>query len=180
MNPAVIATVVASILTFCHTARAAQVFQYTGEPFSTASAPYTTSDFVSGTVEFSTPPVPLGSFDETDISDYSFTAGPLTLTPSTPSSTVFANFTFDAAGEIATWLITVTGSTPDTNLAQEESINTDWNGVDGDDYTDIDNATAGQAFNELSPGVWQVIPEPSTVLLLLSFVLVSPRFMQVA
>ncbi len=155
-----------AILIAGYTACAAVVFEYTGEQFTTVSSPFTTTDFVSGFVEFSSPPLPLGTFDATDISDYAFTAGPLTLTPSTPGSGAVGTFTFDASGEIATWLITFTGFTPGTNNSLDEIINTDWNGFDGDDYADIDDATAGQAFNELSPGVWNSIPEPSSLALM--------------
>ena len=162
----VTSTTIVVILSAYHTAAAATIFEYTGEPFTSVSGPFTTSDSVSGVVEFSSPPQPLGMFDETDIADYSFTAGPNTLTPITPGSGVFARFTFDASGEINTWLITVTGLAPGTDNSLEESINTDWNGVDGDDYSDIDDAAAGQAFNELAPGVWRPVPEPSSLALL--------------
>ncbi|MEO1065702.1 MAG: DUF1569 domain-containing protein, partial [Actinomycetota bacterium] len=53
-----------------------------------------------GFVEFALPPTPSGTLDETEIVDYAFTAGPLTLTPATTGSTVFANFNFDALGDI--------------------------------------------------------------------------------
>lgn len=159
------ALVFVAISTTGHTARAAFVYEYTGEPFTTVTGPFTTSDFVSGFVEFSSMPAPLGTFDETVISDYAFTAGPLTLTPSTPGSGVFANFSFDATGKIVTWLITVTGFTSGTDNGLEESINTDWNGIDGDDFVAIDDLAAGYAENALSPGVWSPVPEPSSLTL---------------
>ena len=142
------------------------IFEYEGEPFTSVSGPFSTSDSVAGFVEFSSMPLPLSSLDETDIVDYSFTAGPLTLTPSTLSSDVFANFTFDALGEIETWVITVSGQFPGTDATKDESINTDWNGIDGDDVAIIDDVTGGIAENALTPGVWRPIPEPGTISLL--------------
>lgn len=164
MTRALTAFAFAAMLTAGHTAGAA-LYEYTGRPFTTVSGPFTTSDFVSGFVEFATPPPPLGTLSETDISDYSFTAGPLTLTPGTPGSSVSGDFTFDTAGEIANWRITFSGLAPGTDNSLDEIINTDWNGIDGDDYADIDDANAGQAFNELLPGVWSRVPEPSSLAL---------------
>ena len=158
---------VAAIAMASSTVSASSIFHYIGQPFSTASAPFTTADFVTGNVEFSSPPAPFDVLDETDIADYSLSSGPLTLTPATPGSAVSASFTFDAGGNISAWLITVTGFTPGSAAGLDEIINTDWNGVnDGDDYTDIDDATAGQAFNDQVPGVWVLIPEPSSGVLL--------------
>ncbi|QDT01598.1 hypothetical protein [Adhaeretor mobilis] len=156
---------------------AAQVYEYVGQPFSTASSPFTTADFVTGFVEFATAPVPMGTFDETDIVDYSFSAGPLTLAPSTPSSAASGTFTFNVDGEIESWLFTVSGFAPGSDVTLGELINTDWNGIDdGDDYAEIDDAGAGQAFNEQVPGTWNAIPEPSAgVCLLLALFLNWPR-----
>lgn len=141
-------------------ARGAAIYEYTGNPFSFASGPFSTSDSVTAVVEFSSVPAPLGSFDETDIADYSFSAGPFTLTPSTPGATVAGTFTFDATGAVETWLITVTGFAAGTGGGLDELINTDWNGVDGDDFADVDDGTAGIAFNEQVPGTWTLVPEP--------------------
>ncbi len=154
-------------LLFCisTTLHAAQRYEYAGRPFSFATGPFTTADAVNGFVEFALPPTPSGSLDETEIVDYAFTAGPLALTPATPGSTVFASFNFDALGQIETWVITVTGFAPGTDNAEDESINTDWNGIDGDDFVQIDNLTGGFAENALTPGEWTLVPEPGCALL---------------
>lgn len=158
--------VLAAAVFTIHAASAAEVYFYDGQPFSTATGPFLTTDSVAGFVQFAAAPAPLGTFDESDVSDYSFTAGGVTLTPATPGSGAVGSFTFDNLGQIATWVFTVNGFAPGSDNNLQELINTDWNGIDGDDFASIDGGSGGQAFNELTPGNWSRVPEPSSVLLL--------------
>lgn len=172
-------TIVAS-LALVGTAYAADIkqYSYTGNPFTTAESPFTTSDFVSGFFTIDCDLVdqgfgPCGGLQTaTDYSfavlDFSFTAGPLTLEPTTPS--VFFGLMMSTPGGGAVplpleWqiLIDVPGGP-----VGPTAISTTGNLPDSSDFAEVDLATG---FNRDSPGPWQVtsfdIPEPSSLCLFL-------------
>ena len=72
-------------------ARASVIYDYGGNNFVSAFSPITTSDQITGFVEFATAPTS-GETDKSNVSAFSFTAGPLTLAS---SSFLFADFSFN-------------------------------------------------------------------------------------
>jgi len=65
-------------------------YQYTGNPFTTVSAPYTTSDFVSGMVTLAGPLAPNMPLDFVSPTAFSFSDGHQTITNLTATSATFA------------------------------------------------------------------------------------------
>lgn len=133
-------------------AEAAQFgYAYTGNDFTTVSAPYTTSDFVSGrfTVELSSNlNLPI-----TDISDhiqvFSFTDGQQTFTEKTPLTNAIFFIATDGSGDITDWNIGL-------DVIPVKQINTKSEFGSAIDLASLDNFKRGDV--EDNPGSWTQVP----------------------
>ena len=86
-------------------------YQYTGNPFTTVSGPYTTSDFVSAMVTLAgriAPNMPLTTVTPTA---FTFSDGVQTLTNLTPSITFLFQFATGPTGAFTQWNVAVNNQT---------------------------------------------------------------------
>jgi hypothetical protein len=134
------------------------IYTYTGNVFTTASAPYTTADSVTGYIDVT-------------VAAFSFSDGVNTITNVNKVSDNI-NFTTDASsGAVISWSISLTGSLGSINtdcVGQCSLQNVIPNGAD----VVTDSAFNSTAFNTDTPGTWAVsaVPEPSTwAMMLLGF-----------
>ncbi len=88
-------------------ARASVIYDYVGNNFVSAFSPITTSDQITGFVEFATAPTS-GETDKSDVSAFSFTAGPLTIDNTTDLNSGFS-FNFDSSLNVVNWNAAVIG-----------------------------------------------------------------------
>ena len=157
--------VVLSFAAVTKTAKADVIYTYTGDDFTSAEAPYSTSDFVSASFTFASPlPDNLGFTDGFPaIVSWSLTDQIFTLDP---DNTILgrANFTTDAEGAITGWEIyAYNGSSAEIQTFD----------VPGGSIFDESQAFgAGIAQNLDAPGTWiqesggASTPEPSTTVLM--------------
>ncbi|HEY5331571.1 MAG TPA: PEP-CTERM sorting domain-containing protein [Acidobacteriaceae bacterium] len=149
-------------------------YTYTGNPFAfRANPPYTTSDFVSGSLTLATPIGDNGSFATSsntltsvppgDLISFSFMDGLQTIENGNALEGIIRVGT-DASGNIASWAIQIALA----NSADHEifTYNTEFDVTDG--VIDLGSETAGNFSN---PGTWTTnaaspVPEPSTLVLL--------------
>jgi hypothetical protein len=141
-------------------------YTYTGHGFTDVSAPYTTSDFVTGSFTLAAPLAANENFpDHFQPLSFSFSDGVQTIDSVNASNEDF-NVGTDSFGAINQWSIAVT-----MNVGQSvKDINTQFESspFDGDDG----NNAAGEGFNFGNPGTWvqtvnpSAVPEPSTFALL--------------
>jgi hypothetical protein len=133
------------------------IYSYTGNPFTMASSPYTTNDFISGSFDLATPldnNLPLTAI--TPLS-FSFSDGVQTYLSTTPGLVAFLMQT-DATGTPSSWLITV-GTDQFNRLS---TINIPAEGP----FFITDNARSGSSLNGPlaanfgTPGTWSVVPGP--------------------
>jgi hypothetical protein len=142
-------------------AHADTVYTYTGNPYTAAQAPYTTSDFISGsfTVKGS-----LGanlSVQDIPVLSYSFSDGVEPI--SSGNGPNFADFVVatDANGDISQWMIQLVSQNFIISRNYQERVE-DMAGISG----------TGVASNSNDPGTWTseelpaFVPEPSTFVLL--------------
>lgn len=145
---------------------------YTGKDFTAVTAPFTTSDFVTATLTFSSPLPPSTNGDIVP-SSFDIAVGGLSATTQTNPGFLF---TTNSAGNIVDW--NLLGIIPD-NVGKPGFIETFWNGSNGQDAVQLSSGAYG--INSNSPGVWtlssgpvppppvpppQVTPEPSSFVLL--------------
>jgi hypothetical protein len=132
------------------------IYTYTGNPFTQASSPYTTNDFISG---FFTTTTPLGNNFGSRIvpTSFSFSDGVQTYLSTTPN----VNFVFiigtDASGTPTIWGISI-NFLPPTPFIQLSTSNT--TGVTSDLITMLNPTDPTEAIvlasNSFSPGTWSV------------------------
>lgn len=185
---------IAAVLQFGVLADSAQtyIYTYTGNDFTSASGPYTTSDKVTGSITFS---APLGDNYEGNPSatllSYNFTdeVGPQNVAGSTLGGglgfpyVMDSTFATDSSGNIVSWNFSVVAflsffSPPETKGIQTE--NDSGNVVDSGNI-DTPFGYTGEGSVASDPGVWveTIVPEPSVGLLFVSsaaLVLASRRF----
>jgi hypothetical protein len=161
--------VVAAVLTAMGAAQstADTIYTYTGNPFTSATSPYTTNDFVSGSFDLATPlgnNFPLSSI--TPLS-FSFSDGVQTITSTTPGVQPAFEVQTGASGIPEFWEILLTilppGSTIHTcslpgprgsgNPLCFETIRTAIDEV-------FISSTVNFVGNILSPGTWSVTTTP--------------------
>ncbi len=94
-------------------ARASVVYEYLGDHFETASGTFSTTDRITGFVEFATAPTS-GEIDKSDVSAFSFTAGLLTIDSTNDQASGFS-FNFDTAFDIVNWGVVVIGMSGTAN-----------------------------------------------------------------
>ena len=149
---------------------------YTGNPFTFATGPYTTSDFVTAMITLAGP---LGAnMPLTEVTPIAFTLsdGVQTITNNGPGFVFFTSFLFatDASGTISMWSVVV------------ETIHNGTTGaiVTNNDPTDIHDSgiviPEGGPFvfgaNELNPGVWSAtsaVPDAGSTLSLMTLTLMA-------
>ena len=122
----------------------AATYQYTGNPFTTANAPYTTSDFVSGMLTLASPFAPNMPLTFVTPTAFTFSDGVQTLTNLTPSIAFLFQFGTGPTGAITQWnvIIKVTGGGIST---------TDATGFPTKDEGALPTSSG---LNNNSPGTW--------------------------
>jgi hypothetical protein len=167
------------------------LYTYTGNDFTSASGPYTTSDKVTGSITFS---APLGdnyegnpsatilSFIFTDgVGPQNVIGGPGGLVDGRGQVTIFGT---DLSGAIVSWNFEVLNFLP-PNSEETKGIQTENDSGNVVDSGNLDESSGivGEGSVSANPGVWvETIvpaPEPSAGLLFVSFtalVLASSRF----
>ena len=152
-------------------------YQYTGNPFTVATGPYTTSDFVTAMITLAGP---LGAnMPLTEVTPIAFTLsdGVQTITNNGPGSVFFTSFLFatDASGAISMWSAVV------ENI---HDFGTTGTIVTNNDPTDIHDSgiviPEGGPFvfgaNELTPGEWSgpiSVPDSGSTLSLMTLTLMA-------
>ncbi len=158
---AVTKTIVTGLILFCglqSAARADITYTYTGNDFQTATAPYTTTDFVSGSFTLASA---LGDnlvlASETPTS-YSFSDGVQTISSLSPPTDVTFEISTDASGKIDGWFINLENPSPFNQIFTETSPNQEDGG----------SSSGGEGLVFFDEGTWQVsgggtspVPEPN-------------------
>lgn len=145
----------------CASVQAQATYQYTGQTFTDAEAPYTTSDRITGAFELSEPLMPfmIGGDISAELVDFSFTDGQQTRTPANSSICAFS-ITTDGAGDIVGWGITLREApTPAAGNPQQTldtTSQTDLVGTGESDGTACGTlfSFSGSASNVFLPGTW--------------------------
>ncbi len=115
ITSAVAASALALALIPAESANAAVTYTYVGPNFNvlvpdaSVSTHFTTSDHITGTVTFSAPlaaNLPLTS-EIANLTDFTFSAGPETLTKATANFLTTFEISTDASGNITGWLINI-------------------------------------------------------------------------
>jgi hypothetical protein len=134
------------------------VYTYTGQDFTDASTPFTTSDSVTGELTFSSPLAANLSFQQEIPVSYSFSDGVDTLTQAN-SSFITADLSTNASGDISRYVYNVyDGDIEDILLSSEV-------GDSGNDGVASANTFASGAFTGPTVQV-SATPEPSSLILL--------------
>ena len=138
-------------------------YQYTGNPFTTVSGPYTTSDFVTAMITLATPLGPNFSGSVSPIA-FTFSDGVQTITN---LNATFSSFFFQTGptGAIIGWV--VNGFVPGGHVASLGSA-----GLGADEGESID----GRGLNSNQPGTWAmvgVVPDTGSTLSLMTLTLMA-------
>jgi len=140
-------------------------YQYTGNPFTFARAPYTTSDFVSGMLTLAGPLAPNMSLTAVTPTAFSFSDGVQTITNLTATGTVI-EFATGPTGAITGW--DVGARTPTGEI--DTFVNT---GLGTSDEGQIIGAGAN---NSDTPGTWVTatgVPDTGSTLSLMTLTLMA-------
>jgi len=134
-------------------------YLYTGNPFTTADSPFTTSEYVTGELIFSAPLAP----NLTDAEFYSFGGGYFTdgLTTFSPYLDAYAELSTDAIGDITSWYI-IDEASPSIYTITAGGL------LGSGDSVAIDVGTPAYA-SSATAGTWTsptLTPEPSSIALL--------------
>jgi len=177
MRPLIVAAVLA--LSASSQAAADIIYQYTGLPFTSASSPYTTSDFVSISLTLANP-LPANLSDSNIlplVKTYTFTDGVQTITPTvaqTQNPPIFMVST-DANGTLTAWYMAAfLPAVQYQNGLGTPQIFSCTGATLGDPNCHVENIDLGAVFfptsqsngSVLSLGTWT--PEPSSALLMAS------------
>ena len=146
---------------------ATPIYDYVGNPFTSVASPFTTSDKITGFVEFGSAATP-GELFKSDVLAFSFSAGPLTLTSSDGLFTAFS-FNFDLSGNISNWGLVVKSGPgepfgpPDDRIrscnAPGALVLVGIVGCGPATVSDDVNASGPvQSFNLQTPGAWTMRP----------------------
>ena len=160
------------------------VYTYTGNDFTFADGPFTTSDSITGSFTVTTPLADNLSFATVSFNSYSFSGGVDTLTNlnSFPMSNSNAPFAFavstNASGDIIAWSIDIQGnsgtSVANDNISTYNNAPIDNSPQTMDFASDCSPTNCFQpgfplsfGQNQDDPGTWAVsatssVPEPST------------------
>jgi hypothetical protein len=170
MAPQRIGLALTSLLVWVAPATADVIYQYTGHPFTDVVSPYTTADFVSGTLQVSTK-LPPNQQDidftgpqpgEPMLDAYTFSDGQQTFTQ---NNSHFNNafVSTDSTGQITAWMLDFATGSADIDTDNEPAVVGP--GVVRDVGTQ--EMDVGSVFGQVlgNPGTWTLVPEPSTVTL---------------
>ena len=151
------------------------IYTYTGNDFTSASGPYTTSDNITANLVLS---APLGANYEgspnATLLNFGINDGVYQDLPSLPNMYV-ADFTFgtDSSGDIVSWDFAMIGFHEYQNPILSVTMITINQPGDVMDSTSIDtpNGNIGAGSVSANPGVWveTIVPEPSVGSLFVSF-----------
>jgi hypothetical protein len=142
------------------------VYKYTGNPFTTVTSPYTTSDFVSGTIQLPSVLPPNQTEFSPTLDGYSFSDGVQdTFTQTNSQTTNTFDVNTDQNGRITNWNFDL------VSFQLAGHINTDNNiGLgqrdEGDERAILYIRDAAMGEVDGNPGTWTLVPEPSTAFLL--------------
>ena len=143
--------------------KASTIYSYTGNDFTTAPAPYSTSDKISGSFTVATALGDNLSYQTVTPTSYSFFDGVNTFDNTGyiggPSGMQIST---NAAGQITEWIITfyTPGFTAGLNTQFRPEVDVE------EDSTVLMSGSFAQAY-VLTPGSWtEVTPEPSTCVLI--------------
>jgi len=147
------------------------IYQYTGNPFTTVASPYTTRDFVSGTIELSSILPPNLKQAPIQVNAFRFGDGVQTLTSANLGLPTDSLVSTDGSGAIAGfWEFVFGGRNPEAPIIQTLNAFQGMQGPVTQDEGRLGNLAMGAPIgaNTNDPGVWTLVPEPSTALLLAS------------
>jgi len=162
-----LALIVAGLVTW--TARSAEantIYQYTGNPFTSFVSPYTSGDALSLSFALASPLADNLSNQAITPISFSFSDGVQTLTNLNTAGNQFVVFT-DASGNINHWSMTV--ETPDQF---NDIITANFPGNVIDQAKVLVSSSFRIASNSNTPGSWTLVPEPSTLMLCSSSLLI--------
>jgi hypothetical protein len=143
------------------------IYQYTGNPFTTATSPYTTSDFVSGTIELSSVLPPNLNQASIQVNAFSFSDGVQTLTSATLGSPTDSLVSTNGSGTIVGfWEFVFGGRNPEAPIIQTLDAFPGMQGPVTQDEGRLGNLAMGEPIgaNTNNTGVWTLVPEPSTMI----------------
>ena len=147
------------------------IYQYTGNPFTTVTSPYTTSDFVSGTIQLSSILPPNLNQASIQVNAFRFSDGIQTLTSANLGLPTDSLVSTDGSGAVVGfWEFVFGGRNPEAPTIQTLNAFPGMQGPVTQDEGRLGNLAMGEPIgaNTNSPGVWTLVPEPSTALLLAS------------
>ena len=158
----VLAIVAITAMLSASPASASVIYNYVGNTFTEEiGSTFTTADKITGFVEFGTEPTAAGHFDTSDVADFSFSAGPLTITDATD---IFKFFSFDfdsnPTPQIINWAFFVQLAI-DTDL-QSCAPGTDFNCLvtETRDVANDASSPLSSAANFDTAGTWTRSPSP--------------------
>src|SRR5271157_4794683 len=143
------------------------IYQYIGNPFTTVTSPYTTSEFVSGTIELSSVLPPNLNQAPTQVNAFSFSDGVQTLTSATLGLPTDSLVSTDGSGTIVGfWEFVFGGSNPEAPIIQTLNAFPGMQGPVTQDEERLGNLAMGEPIgaNTNNPGVWTLVPEPCTMI----------------
>jgi hypothetical protein len=144
-------------------------YVYTGNPFTTATAPYTTSDFVTAMLTFASPLAPNMVFDTVTPLSFSFSDGEQTITNVSPGVSSLIQLGTGPTGLPSIWQIEVGA---DSGVI----FTTGGGALSPSDSVNLHNATMSTA-NVHSAGTWTVVvpavPDAGSTLPLMSLSLTA-------
>jgi hypothetical protein len=143
------------------------IYKYTGHPFTTATSPFMTSDFVSGTIEVLSVLPPNLNESPIQVTAFSFSDGVQTLTSARLPVPTESLVSTDASGAIAGFWEFVFGGNPDAPVIQTLNGVLGTQGAITQDEGRLGNLAIGESIglNSNDPGIWMLVPEPSTMVL---------------
>lgn len=126
VTSAVTKTIVTGLILFCglqSAARADIIYSYTGSDFTTATTPYTTSDYVSGSFTLATALGDNLSLAVITPSSYSFSDQVQTFSSLSPPTDVTFEISTNASGQITGWFINLENPTSSPNQIFTNTLN---------------------------------------------------------
>jgi hypothetical protein len=151
--------------------RADVIYTYTGKPFTQISGPYTTSDFVSGSIDVATALGANYTYNGSLSYTYSFTDGVQTLTGTVATSHITALGT-DATGAINIWEMAFGGGPTLLDIIEVCNGTSDCNGppLTNDNVMEFHSRASSPVPGSWAGPVVTAVPEPATwAMLLLGF-----------
>lgn len=134
-------------------ARADVVYTYTGNDFTSATTPYTLSDYVTAELTFATPLAADMTLQIVTPLSFAFSDGVQTITPANTAGDIFELAT-NPSGMVTAWYIAA------ESLGDTDEITS---GHDPSGTADTAKDVTATARNDNDPGTWSSVPEPSSL-----------------